>query len=458
MSGFDPVYFTWALLLGGLSAISLPMGSGFGLLLRPSDRPTGALAAFGAGALIAALAVELVAPTVGALHEHGVPRHEAVTNFVALMFGAVMGGLLFVTLDQLVNQRGGFLRKTATTIGQFRIRKRERDRLVLEALGKVSLLRNIPPEQVGPLVEDVQRVFFNDQELIFQEGDAGDRLFFIFSGEVALHHRGRPLATLGAGDVLGEIALLADTPRTATARAKGDVEALALGRVDFERQRRLCPELDEATRRLASDRLHELRERDGEHHEERSRWAADAANALHSGATLPTPAEIRELRAEHEGAPLAVWLGILLDGIPESIVIGSGFLALVSMKAAAGVDPGFAEVVPYTLIAGLFLSNFPEAMSSSVGMKHQGWSHGRILFLWSTLTVVTALGAGLGYVLGEILPEALLAGTEGVAAGAMLTMIASTMVPEAVHLGGRNIVGISTLMGFLGAVAFKIFE
>ena len=56
----------------------------------------------------------------------------------------------------------------------------------------------------------------------------------------------------------------------------------------------------------------------------------------------------------------------------------------------------FAEVVPYTLIAGLFLSNFPEALSSSVGMAQQGWSHTRVLTMWTVLVVVTALGAGVG--------------------------------------------------------------
>lgn len=70
--------------------------------------------------------------------------------------------------------------------------------------------------------------------------------------------------------------------------------------------------------------------------------------------------------------------------------------------------------------------------------------------------VVTGLGAGVGFGLGESLPEATQAGIQGVAAGAMLTMIASTMIPEAVHLGGRNVVGLSTLAGFFAAVGFAL--
>ena len=78
--------------------------------------------------------------------------------------------------------------------------------------------------------------------------------------------------------------------------------------------------------------------------------------------------------------------------------------------------------------------------------------------MWTTLMIMTALGAGVGYALGEALPHSFLVAIEGVAAGAMLAMIASTMIPEAVHLGGGNVVGMSTLVGFLSAIVFKLFE
>ena len=91
-------------------------------------------------------------------------------------------------------------------------------------------------------------------------------------------------------------------------------------------------------------------------------------------------------------------------------------------------------------------------------MNQAGFGKAKIIILWTSLMVITALGAGLGYALGESLPHSVAILVEGVAAGAMLTMIASTMIPEAVHLGGGNIVGISTLFGFLSAIAFKLFE
>ena len=211
-------------------------------------------------------------------------------------------------------------------------------------------------------------------------------------------------------------------------------------------------------KRLASERLSDLEVRREAKHAEAKRWADEAISAFKQGAEIPTPAEIREMKAEHSGAPLAVWLGILLDGIPESFVIGAGFLGILSMSLSTTGEASFFQVIPYTLIAGLFLSNFPEAMSSSVGMKMQGWSPKRIFFMWTALMVVTGLGAGVGYLLGDALPHSFVITAEGLAAGAMLTLIASAMIPEAVHLGGGNVVGISTLMGFLSAIAFKLLE
>ena len=458
MTTLDPTYFVWAISLGGLSAVSLPLGSIVGLVVRPASTITATLAAFGAGALIAALSIELVAPTVEALHRAGSDRVDAVINFWVLVVGASVGGVLFIVLDQLVNARGGFLRKWATTITYFRKRKREQAMQMLNDLCKVSVLRALPPEQIGLLVNDVRPATFADGEVLFQEGDRGDKLFFIRSGELELLQGGQLVKTLMLGQVIGELELLTGTPREVTARAKGEVTTLFLCCEDFTRWRRMCPELDQALRELASQRLNELHEHQHQQHAEAEAWAARAIAALKSGTDIPTPAEIQRVRGEHSGAPLAVWLGLLLDGIPESVVIGTALVALVSMRLTVMESVSFLDVIPYTLIAGLFLSNFPEAMASSVGMKEHGWSPQKIVWMWTVVMIVTAFGAGVGYLIGEAVPHAFLIALEGVAAGAMLTMLASTMIPEAVHLGGGSIVGMSTLIGFLSAITFKLFE
>ena len=101
-------YLTWAIILGALSAASLPLGSLLGLNWHPSNRTTGALTAFGGGALIAALAVELVAPTaMHVLHAEGAAaKSEASHHLINMLIGAVIGGVLFVSLDNIINSKG----------------------------------------------------------------------------------------------------------------------------------------------------------------------------------------------------------------------------------------------------------------------------------------------------------------------------------------------------------------
>ena len=121
-----------------------------------------------------------------------------------------------------------------------------------------------------------------------------------------------------------------------------------------------------------------------------------------------------------------------------------------------GSEVSIEKVIPYTLIAGLFLSNFPEALASSMHMYKYGWGKPRILLMWSSIMLMTSVGAGLGYGLANILSDEVLYGVQGFAAGAMLTTIASSMIPEAVHLGGANFTGISVLMGFAATNLFQL--
>ena len=108
-------YVFWAAMVGVIASISLLFGSAIGIYFRVSSTVIGLMAAFGAGALLSALALELVAPTIYELSsaKDAKQRLEAEHHFFLLIVGAVVGGLLFVLLDQLINQKGGYLRKTA---------------------------------------------------------------------------------------------------------------------------------------------------------------------------------------------------------------------------------------------------------------------------------------------------------------------------------------------------------
>jgi CRP-like cAMP-binding protein len=460
MGEFSWLYAIWAILLGALSAVSLPLGSLVGLRTHPRPWYISILAAFGAGALIAALSVELVAPTVAALEgeaaasQHGDPH----TNFFALVLGAILGGIVFTVLDQIINAHGGFLRKTATAITFFRTAKRRRLEELLENLSRFPLLQSVPADYINTLVTLVRPVAFHPGEVIAREGNEIDSLIFILQGTISATRDGQNLTEAGSGNVIGVIPFLTELPSPATATAMETVIGVSLSRADFERLRLLSPEFDQACRELAGQRLELLQKNIVSRQEKAVDWANSAVHALRTGTDIPTAMDLRRAKEQHVGAPMAIWLGILIDGIPESFVIGAGLLVLLEAKAAAVGAVRFAEVIPFTLIAGLFLSNFPEALSSSVNMKHLGWNSRRIFFMWFSLMVITASGAGLGYLLAGYLHHAWLVFAEGLAAGAMLTMIAGAMIPEAVHIGNASTVGLSTLTGFLAAILFKFLE
>lgn len=139
------------------------------------------------------------------------------------------------------------------------------------------------------------------------------------------------------------------------------------------------------------------------------------------------------------GSGSAIVLGALMDGIPESVAIGVGLLG--------GAGVGVATV------AAVFLSNVPESLSAATGLQKAGHSSGWILGLWTAVALVSALAAALGYaLLGDASP-AVIGSIQAFAAGAILTMLADTMMPEAFEHGGQ-IVGLVTLLGF--ALAFML--
>lgn len=452
----EPNYLLWSVLLGGLSAFSLPLGAWVGVQFRPHFAVSALLAAFGAGALIAALTLELVAPTVATIHQPGAHGAAALWTLMGFSF---LGGLLFVGLDRALSTRGAFLRKMSTAITHFSRIDRQRDEERLRELCAIPLLRALPASEVALLIHDIRELPFQEGEALFREGDDGDALFLVRKGRVGLSRGTDAVAPAGEGAIFGELPLLTGVPRALTAVALEPVVVLELRREDVARWRRENPAFDEALRKIASERLVEIRQRDAVQSDAERRWGMDAIAALETGGSVPTPSRMRRAAEEHSGAGMAVWLGILIDGIPESIVIGAGLFGLVAAQLAAGSNIVFWDVVPYTLIAGLFLSNFPEALSSSLTMRAQGFTARRIHLMWGSLMILTAIGAGVGYLLGNAVTHTTLVAIEGLAAGAMLTTIASTMIPEAVHLAGSGPrVGLATLVGFLSAIAFKLLE
>jgi ZIP family zinc transporter len=140
-----------------------------------------------------------------------------------------------------------------------------------------------------------------------------------------------------------------------------------------------------------------------------------------------------------EDSPLAIVLGIVLDGIPESIVIGLTIVVEGSVSAA--------------FLVAVALSNVPESLAATRGLLQAEWTRKRILALWFGVALVSGLAALAGYALFSSASGTAVAFVLSFAGGAILTMLADTMMPEAFEHGGR-LVGIATTFGF--ALAFAI--
>lgn len=136
----------------------------------------------------------------------------------------------------------------------------------------------------------------------------------------------------------------------------------------------------------------------------------------------------------------ALAVGALLDGIPESIVIG------VSLLRGGAV--GLVAVI------AVFLSNIPEGLSSAAGMKAEGRSLTFVMTLWASIAAIAGIAAWFGYVAFDGVDPALVSAVQATAAGAILTMVIDTMVPEAFE-GTHDYAGIIAVGGFLAAFALS---
>lgn len=608
----DPAWLA-ALKIGLISACSLPLGTLTTLVWRPSSHIVGLLMAFGVGALIIAITLDLVHHALGRQH------------FWQLAVGLVIGGLLFRLLNEIVNNQGGFLRKTSTVNAYIQRNRRRRFAETARRLSHVPFFADLPSDAIEALASHVETLDFARDTPLFYAQDPSDHMYVVASGLVRILDPNEADVTLdsyGPGSAFGQLGCISGTVRLADAVVAHDsriwvltreslirlaselpslshhlealingrgmadylqgkhglseptvedwrqraVEALGQGlpipsavetegaREDFLQQAHRIhdmpilaalpkSELEALSKILvpnrftpgqvlvqegqAPDRLYViqdgavalldpqrpttrsqtlkrlaaigvfpfltgvphslnvvvtshsvvwsirkedfnallkrlpvlaarvreylrgwdvqryLQDHEGVEAKVVSKWAHRAARGVERDRAIPMATELKRNFGAHHGAALAIWLGILLDGVPEALVIGASYSG--------------GGHVSMSLIAGLFLSNYPEALSSSVGMRERGMSFRLVLFMWTSLMVLTGLMAALGALFFAGTPVTYLSLLEGIAAGAMLTMIAETMMPEAYSKGGAT-VGLATLLGFIVAIYFSTLD
>ena len=166
-----------------------------------------------------------------------------------------------------------------------------------------------------------------------------------------------------------------------------------------------------------------------------------AADRKRCGVCVPRPTE-----AEIPGSGLAIAVGALIDGIPESLAIGLSTTAVMPLEAGqAGTSLSVA------LVAGFFLANIPQGISSASGMHHAGRSRKYVLGVWTIVVGASTIASIFGAIAFEGVSDVFLAGLTSLAAGGVLAMLAETMIPEAFHLN-RRFIGAVTASGFMVAL------
>ena len=404
---------------GVLGASSLIIGASTGVIWQPNKTFSATVMAFGSGILLAVMAFEI---TAGVYQENG---------FLPLLIGFFSGALIFISLVGYIDRHGGFLRQPAPSRRYLLKQTQEQASEVLQRIAHVEVIKNLPDLERRILAACVNLIKAKPEDIICYEGDIGEHFYLIVKGEAAVQKGDRVIAILRTGETFGEMSLLTGEPRSATVVAVSPLELYAIDKQGFESILNYSPHLAKSISQTLVRRLRLSTEAYSKPDSNLSTWQQQLMNSVQLDLMLKDSKCLTSL-AKHS-APTAILIGTLIDNIPEALVIG--------------LDVGKSHI-SWSFLFAVFVANFPEALSSAAGMKQAGTKNIAILSLWVGVVILSGGFAVIGYMMQGLASEFALGLIQAMAGGAILSMLASTMMPEAYELGGST-VAFSTTAGFL---------
>ncbi len=421
-------------LVGLFTTMSVLIGAYVGLFYSLPERLLSGILAFAAGSLIAALAIDLSYDGAEALLTQGFGLRLA---WITMASGFALGAIIYYVASVFLESHGAALRFRRRLMEYTRLTATKPADARIGMLAKCALLKHLNPDDLKLLLPHMQTRQHQAGDTIFRAGDSGDTLHIIVEGSVDVEDtNGHALATLGPGEVFGEMALIDGRRRSATVIASGAATFLEIDKAGFE----LLAEKDEALR----GEIHELARK-------RSLANLKGSNADHSlwariyhaaQGKSGMPGETAEV-SKGKGIGLAIIFGNILDTIPGCLVIGAKFSSFDNMSA--------------TLMVGMFLGGIPESAASATLLKRAGYSTAAVYRMWSTVILAGVVSAIAGKLFISD-PDSLFAIVmQAIAAGAILAMVSHAMIPEAIHKGG-SISVMPVVLGFLFALYLAIEE
>ncbi len=429
-------------LVGLFTTSSSMVGAAIGLYAPLSKRVLACVLAFAAGSLISALAIELAFKGAMELHHHGFNAHSA---WAFIAGGFAVGAIVYFATSLLLEKRGAAVRHPTLFREYALARKHEQTKALIGLLAQCDLLRHLPAEAIEQILPSIREHRVSAGHIVFRAGDPADALYIVARGSVEVvaasqggsGEPGAVIAELGPGTAFGEMGLISGGTRTATIRTVTEAELLEIGREAFDALIAADPVMARAIQHLSHERAIRNLSSGGSNP---STWARLASHSLEHVSRVEAN---NMLRQAGKGAGIAIVLGNILDTIPGCLVIGANFNGLANLSL--------------TLMLGMFLGGIPEAAASAVMLTRAGYKPRVIFALWATVLLAGMVAAVLGKVLIGTSESLSAVFCEAVAGGAVLALVAHTMIPEAIHEGG-SVVVLPTVAGFLFALYLALPE